>query len=140
MKTNCPLGSIAQRVVSTTASMLWLPVLAAGMATAASHRMPEPEHIVVVVLENHSFDEIIGTGESPFLDYLGTHGAEFTKSFAVAHPSQPNYFALFSGSTQGVKDNRPYSLVAPTLAGSLHAVGKSFVGYVMRTLRFCRVR
>ena len=132
MRTNYPLGSIVQRIVFTTAATLSLAVLAAGTTTAASNRVPEPEHIVVVVLENHSFDEIFGTGEAPFLDYLATHGAVFTRSFAVAHPSQPNYFALFSGSTQGVRDDRPYSLAAPTLAGSLHAVSKSFVGYVER--------
>jgi len=132
MRINYPLGSIVQRIVFTIAATLSLPVLTAGTTTAASSRVPEPEHIIVVVLENHSFNEIFGAGEAPFLDYLATHGAEFTKSFAVAHPSQPNYFALFSGSTQGAKDDRPYSLTAPTLAGSLHAVGKSFVGYVER--------
>ena len=92
--------------------------------------MPEPEHVVVVVLENHSFDEVLGTGEAPFLDYLAKYGAKFTRSLGVAHPSQPNYFALFSGSTQGVEDNRPHSFAAPTLAGSLRAAGKSFIGYV----------
>ena len=105
-------------------------MLAADSAVAASSRVPEPEHVVVVVLENHSFDEVLGTGEAPFLDHIATYGAKFTKSFAVAHPSQPNYFALFSGSTQGVNDNGPYSFAAPTLAGSLRTVGKSFIGYV----------
>jgi len=127
-----PPEAVREWFVVIVAATLSLPVLVAGMATAASSRVPEPEHIVVVVLENHSFSEILGTGEAPFLDYLATRGAKFTRSFAVAHPSQPNYFALFSGSTQGVRDNGPHSLAAPTLAGSLQTVGKSFVGYVER--------
>lgn len=118
--------------ITTLVASLWLAALATGIATAASSGVPEPEHVVVVVLENHSFDEILGTGQAPFLDFLATHGATFTRSIAVAHPSQPNYFALFSGSTQGVGDNGTYSLAAPTLAGSLQAAGKSFVGYAER--------
>ena len=29
----------------------------------------------------------------------------FTQSYAVTHPSQPNYLALFSGDDQGVTDD-----------------------------------
>jgi hypothetical protein len=32
--------------------------------------------------------------------------ANFTNSHAVDHPSQPNYLALFSGSTQGTGSKR----------------------------------
>ena len=136
---HAPVGSLLRaqrrRPIWTAISVapLWLAALGAAVTTAAaSKEVPEPEHVVVVVLENHSFDQIIGTGEAPFLDYLAAHGATFTKSFAVAHPSQPNYFALFSGSTQDVTDNGTYSFDVPTLAGYLRAAGKSFVGYVER--------
>src|SRR5262245_51543061 len=91
--------------------------------------LPRPDHIVVVVMENHDFSEIIGSPKAPFINDLGRRGATFTMSFAVTHPSQPNYFALFTGSTQGVESNDTYLLDAPTLAGSLERAGRSFVGY-----------
>lgn len=39
---------------------------------------------------------------APYLRSLAAGGASFTNSHGVIHPSQPNYIALFSGSTQGV--------------------------------------
>src|SRR5262249_42292994 len=44
--------------------------------------------------------------------------------------SQPNYLALFSGSTHGVRDDGLHDIDAPNLAARLCAVGKTFVGYV----------
>ena len=99
-------------------------------AHAAGNNLPRLDHIIVVVLENHSFDQIVDPNRAPFIYRLATDGALFVNALAVAHPSQPNYFALFSGSTQGVRDNRDHTFDAPTLAGALDAAGKSFVGYV----------
>jgi acid phosphatase len=48
----------------------------------------------------------------------------------VTHPSQPNYLALFSGSTQGVTgDSCPQSFDGGNLAAQLQAAGSSFTGY-----------
>jgi len=85
----------------------------------------------VVIFENHTFDQIIDPGRAPFIYDLGTSGALFVNSFAVAHPSQPNYFALFSGSTQAVRDNdHDHSFDVPSLASALNAAQNSFVGYI----------
>ncbi|MGC1986925.1 MAG: alkaline phosphatase family protein, partial [Candidatus Cybelea sp.] len=56
--------------------------------------------------------------------------ANMTQSFAVAHPSEPNYLALFSGSTQGVTgDQCPVSFSVDNLGSELIAAGASFRGY-----------
>lgn len=105
-------------------------VVSAGFAANAQEPpLPRPDHIVVVVEENHGFSDIIGNHAAPFINSLAAKGALSTNFFAVAHPSQPNYRALFSGSTQGVRDNGSYSLSAPTLAGALRNAGYSFIGY-----------
>ena len=99
----------------------------AGTQPAA---VPEPAHTVVVVMENHSSAEIIGNPAAPFINSLARRGALFTRSYAITHPSQPNYLALFSGSTQGVTDDGcPYRFTAPNLAADLIKAGKSFAGY-----------
>jgi acid phosphatase len=100
-----------------------------GAAGAAVPALPTPAHVVVVVMENRSFDEILGKRQAPYIAQLAAGGASFTRSFAIAHPSEPNYFALFSGSTQDIKDDGNYSVDAPTLAGALAAAGRSFAGY-----------
>jgi acid phosphatase len=97
---------------------------------ASEPQLPTPNHVVVAILENHAFAQIIGNDRAPFINELARDGASFARSFAVGHPSQPNYFALFSGSTQGVGSDAPRFFQAPTLAGQLRAAGKTFVGYV----------
>ena len=57
-------------------------------------------------------------------------GASLTNMTAEAHPSQPNYFALYAGSTFGTTDDDSYSLPDPTLYTVLKNGGYSFTGYV----------
>jgi acid phosphatase len=86
--------------------------------------------VVVVVMENHSYAEIIGNPAAPFINELARRGALFIRSYAITHPSEPNYLALFSGSTQGVADDScPRIFTGPNLAASLIAASSSFVGY-----------
>jgi len=91
---------------------------------------PQPAHTVIVVLENHGYSQVIGSSDAPFLNQLASRGALFTHSHAITHPSEPNYLALFSGSTQGVtSDACPVTFTAPNLATGLLAAGKTFAGY-----------
>ena len=92
--------------------------------------VPRFDHIVVVVLENHAYGQIVGRSSAPYLNSLADRGAVLTRSYAITYPSQPNYLALFSGSTQGLRDNScPHHFTAPNLGASLLAAGHSFVGY-----------
>ena len=102
-----------------------------GNTVTKSTAMPRPDHVVVVVEENHSFGEIIGdTTDAPYLNTLAQRGALFTNSFGVTHPSQPNYLALFSGSTQGITDDNVHPRFSGANLGSeLIAAGHSFIGY-----------
>ena len=89
-----------------------------------------PDHIVVVVEENHGYSQIIGNPDAVYINTLAKSGALFTNYHGVTHPSEGNYFALFSGSTQGVTDDGTYFFPnTPTLAGKLQQGGGSFVGY-----------
>jgi hypothetical protein len=97
---------------------------------AAAGRLPHVEHIVVVIMENHSFSQIRTNPQAPFINSLVNNGALFNNSHGVSHPSQPNYLGLFSGSTQGVGDDDSHSFSAPNLAAALRRKGKAFIGYV----------
>jgi hypothetical protein len=60
---------------------------------------------VVVIFENKHRSSVIGSAQAPYLNKLAAKGASMRHSYGVTHPSQPNYLALFSGSTQGVTSN-----------------------------------
>jgi phosphatidylinositol-3-phosphatase len=87
-------------------------VCAAGLVTIAvvtglrqgdpAAALPSPDHVVVVVFENRTYPQIIGSSDAPYISSLADRGADFTRFSAETHPSQPNYFAMFSGSTQGI--------------------------------------
>ncbi|MDW6024221.1 alkaline phosphatase family protein [Mesorhizobium sp. BAC0120] len=98
-------------------------------AIALAGAPPKYDHVVVVVMENHSFEQIAQPGAAPYLQELARSGALFDNSHGIAHPSQPNYLALFSGSTHGVRDDGFHEIAAPNLADRLHAAGKAFLGY-----------
>ncbi len=96
--------------------------------------LPAPDHIVIVIMENHGYNQIIGSSSAPYINSLANDplGALFTNSHGTAHPSQPNYLMFYSGSNQGVTtDNLPtiFPFTAVNLGAALINSGKSFVGY-----------
>ena len=103
---------------------------AARSPGARAGRIPAPAHTVVVVMENHSYPDIIGSGDAPYINRLARTGALFTHSYAITHPSQPNYLDLFSGSDHGITDDScPNTLSGPNLATGLIAAHRTFAGY-----------
>jgi phosphatidylinositol-3-phosphatase len=110
-----------------------------------------PDHIVIVVFENHSYADIIGNPSAPNFTALAAAGANIVAapldpaaitsgSHAVRHPSQPNYLELYSGSSQGViQDGRPGTSAepfsspppwnTPNLGAALRNAGFSFATY-----------
>jgi len=108
--------------------LYWILLLVAQQAWCGE--LPRPDHIVIVVEENKSFNQIIGNREAPYINKLAKGGALFTQSYGVTHPSQPNYLALFSGSTRGITSNIcPLTLIGDNLASLLQAKGLSFTSY-----------
>lgn len=96
--------------------------------------IPRPDHVVILMLENNGWGDIVGSANAPYLNTLVNDpaNATFSQSYALIHPSQPNYIMLFSGASQGVTNNNnitnaPFS--APNLGASLLSAGYSFKGY-----------
>jgi phospholipase C len=74
-------------------------------APLPNNGIPEFRRVVLIMLENKSFAQVIGNRSAPEFNTLARRYALLTQYFAVAHPSLPNYLALVSGSTQGVSSN-----------------------------------
>jgi hypothetical protein len=103
----------------------------AGAADAPSwpSTLPRYDHIVIVVEENKDYDQIVGSPAAPYLNKLASEGASLVRMFAEEHPSQGNYFWLFSGGNQSVGffDQVPRAkLTASSLGEQLIKKGLSF--------------
>ncbi|KLL12476.1 acid phosphatase [Protofrankia coriariae] len=121
------LSMLGAAVVLAVAS---IGVWSAEPAHAAA--LPTPDHVVVVVLENHAYSQVIGSSSAPYINSLKTGGANLTASYAITHPSQPNYMALFSGGTQGITSDSCYTpgfSSAANLGSELIAAGLAWGSY-----------
>jgi acid phosphatase len=105
----------------------------AGTAAAAMDRhatVPEARKVVLIVFENKSPAQVIGSGQAPSFDRLSQRYALLGNYRGVAHPSLPNYLALVSGSTHGVtSDCTSCRVRARNLADTLEAAGKTWKTY-----------
>jgi phosphatidylinositol-3-phosphatase len=103
-----------------------LAVGAPGTLPASAH-----SHVVVVVMENAEYGEIIGNRAAPYVNRLARRYGLATDSHAITHPSLPNYLALTSGSTQGIEsDCTSCAVSAPNIVDQLEAAGVSWRAYL----------
>jgi phosphatidylinositol-3-phosphatase len=114
------------------------PRPAVGAATRPRRgRAARPSHVIVVVEENHAFEQLIGSRAAPFLNHLAAHGTLLTDDHAVTHPSLPNYVALLSGRTPIHSDCRACTFAGPTLIDQLVARHLSWAAYLQGLPRPC---
>ena len=126
-----------QRIAATLLlSALTLTVSPAATLAGGVHSqdraVPHYDHVFVIIEENHGYNAILHGGNAPNLTRLAGAYGQATQFFAVRHPSEPNYVAFFSGSTQGFDDDGAFtvnSVDAPNLATQLAAQGLSWGGY-----------
>jgi phospholipase C len=83
------------RIVGTALSFAAALALACAPAVAA---VPKFDHIVIIMLENHSQSSVIGNPAAPQLSALAKKYAYAANYYGVTHPSLPNYIAITSGN------------------------------------------
>lgn len=90
----------------------------------------EKRHVLIFVLENKGFQDIIGNPDAPYLNRLAMRHVLLTDYHALAHPSLPNYAAMLSGRTDGIhSDNPSLRFTDPTIAEALVRKGYDVRGY-----------
>jgi phospholipase C len=82
-----------------------LVVTLASKASADERPVPGYDHIFVIVEENHTSDQVMGSGKAPTLDRLAAQYGVATNFYAQTHPSEPNYVAMIAGDTLGIRDD-----------------------------------
>ena len=111
-------------------------------AAAAQDGVPQLDRVFVIMMENHSYAQIIGNPATPYITGLAATNNIATNYKSTSNPSLPNYLATIAGSDFGVTNNAspawgasannssgPYRFDAPTIASQLVATGRTWKSY-----------
>ena len=98
------------RIMAGAAMLVSMLIVAAGATASAAPLNNRDDgsfkHIFVIMMENHSTDEILGnTADAPFTNSLASRAAVALNYYGVTHPSLPNYLAAISGDYQHIWDD-----------------------------------
>lgn len=113
-------------------------VVAATSASASAPRndLKNYQHVWVVMMENTSETSLIGNANAPYVNQLAQTYGLAANYYGVAHPSQPNYVAITSGSTNGVVNDNDTTVNATNIVDQLESHGKTWRDY-QESLSLC---
>jgi phosphatidylinositol-3-phosphatase len=112
--------------------------LASTSVFASSSRidLKNYQHVFVIMMENTSYGSLIGNSNAPWINAAAQTSGLATSYFGVTHPSQPNYVAATSGSTNGVADDSDTTIDVPNIVDQLENHGKTWKAY-MQSFSLC---
>src|ERR1700694_2006788 len=90
---------------------------------------PQFGHVVLVMEENHSYSEVIGSSAMPYLNSLAPQYGLATQYFANTHPSIGNYFMLTTGEIVTHDDTFAGTVDVDNIVRSLITAGKTWKSY-----------
>ena len=93
---------------------------------------PQFGHVFIVVEENASYADVIGSSSMPYFNSLANTYGLATNYYANLHPSIPNYFELTAGKTLTVIDSetpQSFPVSDDNVVHELIAAGKSWKSY-----------
>lgn len=92
--------------------------------------IPAADHVFVVLLENHGFNQVIGSPFMPYLNSLASAHSLATNYFANTHPSIGNYFMLTTGNIETNNDAFTGTVSSDSIPRALAAAGKTWKAYM----------
>src|SRR6266481_4598193 len=134
--------SLGARLCISSAVILALMALmapSAGASSADRSSLKNFQHVFVIMMENTGYDSLIGNPNAPWINNAAATYGLATNYFGVTHPSQPNYIAATSGSTNGVSNDNDTTINVPNIVDQLEANGKSWRAY-MQSLSLCATK
>ena len=106
---------------SVVATIVVLAAIASTTSAASTF-----SNMLLIILENTDYSVAI---TDPNLQAFASSGVLFSNWDAIGHPSQPNYIALTSGSTNGIKNDNSKTINVPNVADLLEAKGLTWKSY-----------
>jgi len=119
-------------------AVLAAALLLAGATSAAQPRndVKNFQHVFVIMMENTGYSHLIGNSNAPWINDAAARYGLATNYTGVSHPSQPNYIAATSGSTQGVVDDSDQTRNVANIVDQLESHGKTWKAY-MQSYSLC---
>ena len=84
------------------------------------------DHVVVIVLENRDYAEVVN---DPYMRTLEQRGVLLTNFHGIAHPSYPNYLAMIGGNTFGAEGDTQRDIDGKMIADLLEPKGLTWAQY-----------
>lgn len=103
------------------------PKASGAPASISARPTPATRHVFVIVLENTSYQRAL---RQPYIASLAQQYALATNYHSVANPSLPNYLAMTSGSTWGIRDDGYHRLPPGGIGQQLTDAGISWKAYM----------
>jgi hypothetical protein len=119
-----------KRIAVLAAAALGVVIaVTSASASAPKNHLKNFQHVWVVMMENTSDHSLIGNANAPYVNHLAQTVGYATNYYGVTHPSQPNYVAITSGSTNGVADDNDHVVNATNVVDQLESHGKTWRDY-----------
>src|SRR5947199_5537450 len=98
--------------------------------------VPQFGHVLIVLEENHSYSQVVGSSSMPYLNSLISKYGLATNYTANTHPSIGNYFMLTTGQILTNDDGQTpssFPVSADNIARGVEAAGKTWKDYPEKT-------
>jgi hypothetical protein len=126
-------------IAATGFATLLAMAVGATPASAGNGPVPNFQHVFVIMMENTGFDSLIGNSNAPFINEVAATNGLALNYFGVTHPSQPNYIAATSGSTNGVTSDSDVTIDVPNIVDQVEGSGRTWKAY-MQSLSLCTTK
>lgn len=114
-----------------------------GQSQQATTPSESMQHVIIVVMENKGYDQVIGSSDAPYQSKLAKDYASASRYYGVYPDSLPNYISIISGYSYITKDKDPGTL-APlkeqTIVNLLQTKNLSWKGYFEDMPQACHLK
>jgi hypothetical protein len=104
-------------------------ILFAAFVTGAWAQVPRSKHVVVVTLENHSYEQAVGSSQMPYFNSLISKYAIADQYYATMHNSLSTLMWLTAGQTVTTNDNTMEFFDVDNIVRHMQKDGRSWKVY-----------
>lgn len=97
--------------------------------SGSNAQIPAVQHVVIVVLENTNYSDVVGSSNAPYLNGLISKGGLASNYYANVHPSIGNYLVMTTGQAYTNDDLYMGTVPIDNVVRRLDAVSKSWKAY-----------
>jgi phospholipase C len=123
-------------IAVVVALALMLPLAASAHTNMSNGKLKNFQHVFIIMMENTGYTSLIGNPNAPWINFAAQTYGLATSYFGVTHPSQPNYIAATSGSTNGVADDNDTTINVTNIVDQIEASSRTWKAY-MQSLSLC---